>query len=149
MIHFKANSTQLLSNCSSLRLNLKLKLWLSALPSRPTGAQGSCFPDLRGQQSCSHSFAGQGLGPQGSRLPSPRSGLFRGQALLLRCSVPGLIPATPLGCNSALGAFCEALSGTLWGLLYKSTSSVLAWRIPGTGEPGGLPSMGSHGVGQD
>ena len=28
-------------------------------------------------------------------------------------------------------------------------SSVLAWRIPGTGEPGGLPSMGSHGVGHD
>ena len=25
-------------------------------------------------------------------------------------------------------------------------SSVLAWRIPGTGEPGGLPSMGSHTV---
>ena len=23
-------------------------------------------------------------------------------------------------------------------------SSVLAWRVPGTGEPGGLPSMGSH-----
>ena len=28
-------------------------------------------------------------------------------------------------------------------------SSVLAWRIPGTGEPGGLPSMGSHTVGHD
>ena len=28
-------------------------------------------------------------------------------------------------------------------------SSVLAWRIPGTGEPQGLPSMGSHRVGQD
>ena len=28
-------------------------------------------------------------------------------------------------------------------------SSVLAWRIPGTGEPDGLPSMGSHGVGHD
>ena len=27
-------------------------------------------------------------------------------------------------------------------------SSVLAWRIPGTGEPGGLLSMGSHRVGQ-
>ena len=26
-------------------------------------------------------------------------------------------------------------------------SSVLAWRIPGTGEPGGLPSMGSQRVG--
>ena len=28
-------------------------------------------------------------------------------------------------------------------------SSVLAWRIPGTGEPVGLPSMGSHRVGHD
>ena len=28
-------------------------------------------------------------------------------------------------------------------------SSVLAWRIPGTGEPDGLPSMGSHRVGHD
>ena len=26
-------------------------------------------------------------------------------------------------------------------------SSVVAWRIPGTGEPGGLPSLGSHRVG--
>ena len=28
-------------------------------------------------------------------------------------------------------------------------SSVLAWRIPGTGEPGGLPSMGLHRVRHD
>ena len=28
-------------------------------------------------------------------------------------------------------------------------SSVLAWRIPGTAEPGGLPSMGSHRVRHD
>ena len=28
-------------------------------------------------------------------------------------------------------------------------SSVLAWRIRGTGAPGGLPSMGSHRVGHD
>ena len=28
-------------------------------------------------------------------------------------------------------------------------SSVLAWRIPGTEEPAGLPSMGSHRVGHD
>ena len=28
-------------------------------------------------------------------------------------------------------------------------SSVLAWRIPGTGEPGGMPSTGSHRVGPD
>ena len=28
-------------------------------------------------------------------------------------------------------------------------SSILAWRIPGKGEPGGLPSMGSHRVRHD
>ena len=28
-------------------------------------------------------------------------------------------------------------------------SSVLAWRIPGMGDPGGLPSMGLHRVGHD
>ena len=28
-------------------------------------------------------------------------------------------------------------------------SSILAWRIPGTGEPGGLSSMGSQRVGHD
>ena len=28
-------------------------------------------------------------------------------------------------------------------------SSVLAWRIPGMGEPGGLPSLGSHRFGHD
>ena len=28
-------------------------------------------------------------------------------------------------------------------------SSVLAWRMPGMGEPGGLPSMGSHRVGHN
>ena len=28
-------------------------------------------------------------------------------------------------------------------------SSVLAWRIPGMGEPGGLPSLGSHRVGHN
>jgi len=33
--------------------------------------------------------------------------------------------------------------------MFYSHSSVLAWRIPGTGEPGGLPSMGSHRVRHD
>ena len=31
----------------------------------------------------------------------------------------------------------------------ETHSSVLAWRIPGTVEPGGLPPMGSHRVGHD
>ena len=40
-----------------------------------------------------------------------------------------------------------------WAIVWKSVqlthSSVLAWRIPGTGEPHGLPSMGSHRVRHD
>ena len=32
---------------------------------------------------------------------------------------------------------------------YSKMASVLAWRIPGMEEPGGLPSMGSHRVGHD
>ena len=31
----------------------------------------------------------------------------------------------------------------------ETHSSILAWRIPGTAEPGGLPSMGLHRVGHD
>ena len=31
----------------------------------------------------------------------------------------------------------------------ETHSSILAWRIPGTEKPSGLPSMGSHRVGQD
>ena len=47
------------------------------------------------------------------------------------------------------------MPGTFLGAIYilekemGTHSSVLAWRIPGTGEPGGLPSMGSHRVGHD
>ena len=31
----------------------------------------------------------------------------------------------------------------------ETYSSILAWRIPGMGEPGGLLSMGSHRIGHD
>ena len=38
----------------------------------------------------------------------------------------------------------------LWGCTELDTTEVTyAWRIPGTGEPGGLPSLGSHRVGHD
>ena len=36
-----------------------------------------------------------------------------------------------------------------WEKEMATHSSVLAWRIPGMGEPGGPPSMGSHRVGHD
>ena len=42
------------------------------------------------------------------------------------------------------------LPSNLWSTKEMAThSSVLAWRIPGMGEPGGLPSMGSHRVRHD
>ena len=55
--------------------------------------------------------------------------------------------------------FSVSLGLTMYILTYKNLlliytnlathSSVLAWKIPGTGEPGALPSMGSHRVGHD
>ena len=53
---------------------------------------------------------------------------------------PGILQARTL----------EAGSGaTEEGLTSRGGTSVLAWRIPGAGEPGGLTSMGSHRVGHD
>ena len=43
----------------------------------------------------------------------------------------------------------SSTSLNVFSLGFPTHSSVLAWRIPGTGEPGGLPSMGSHRVGHD
>ena len=53
---------------------------------------------------------------------------------------------------SCLFAYLKFLLKTRYYALEKEMathSSVLAWRIPGTGEPGGLPPMGSHRVGHD
>ena len=44
---------------------------------------------------------------------------------------------------------CIFFSPNIKFLAVATHSSVLAWRIPGMGEPGGLPSMGSHRVGHD
>ena len=46
-------------------------------------------------------------------------------------------------------AKCWYLSAHIAEKAMAAHSSVLAWRIPGTGEPGGLLSMGSHRVGHD
>ena len=43
----------------------------------------------------------------------------------------------------------QSLAGKIPGEGNGNHSSVLAWRIPGKGEPGGLPSMESHRVGHD
>ena len=54
------------------------------------------------------------------------------------------------GWNTSKTVKVFVISAWLWLEKEMAThSSVLAWRIPGTGEPGGLPSMGSHRVGHD
>ena len=71
---------------------------------------------------------------------------------------PVLLPGESHGWRSLVG--CDPWgryeSGTTERLHFPALgkemaihSSVLAWRIPGTGEPGGLRSMGSHRVGHD
>ena len=73
---------------------------------------------------------------------------------------PVLVPGKSHGRRSLVG--CNPWGAKSWTQLSDFTftfhfhalekemaihSNVLAWRIPGTGEPGGLPSMGSHRVG--
>ena len=73
---------------------------------------------------------------------------------------PVLLPGKSHGQRSLVGAWdCEESDRTerlhfhfslsCIGEGNGNHSSVLAWRIPGMGEPGGLPSMGSHRVGHD
>ena len=76
-------------------------------------------------------------------------GKSHGQRSLVGCSPKQLRVAGVAKSRTRLSDFtftfhCPALEKEM-----ATHSSVLAWRIPGTGEPGGLPSMGSHRVGRD
>ena len=72
---------------------------------------------------------------------------------------PILLPGKPKGWRSLVGCSPRGQTGLSnftftfhFHALEKKMathSSVLAWRIPGTGEPGGLLSMGLHRVGHD
>ena len=55
------------------------------------------------------------------------------------------------GCDSRtpLSDFTFTFRSHAWEKEMATHSSVLAWRIPGTGEPGRRPSMGSHRVRHD
>ena len=63
--------------------------------------------------------------------------------LLLIGSVDCLPLSTVCEWKVLFGHFCQLEKAV------APHSSILAWRIPGMGEPGGLPSMGSHRVGHD
>ena len=60
---------------------------------------------------------------------------------------------SPVGCSpwgrTGLRDFTFTFHLHAWEKEMATHSSVLAWRIPGTGEPGGLLSMGSQRVGDD
>ena len=67
-----------------------------------------------------------------------------------------LISSNQIGINLNCGSVASRLSDFTLFFHFRALekemathSSVLAWRIPGMGEPGGLPSMGSHRVGHD
>ena len=65
---------------------------------------------------------------------------------------PGSIAGSGRSAGEGIGYPHQYFGASLTAQLEKAMaphSSVLAWRIPGTGEPGGLPSMGSHRVGHD
>ena len=64
---------------------------------------------------------------------------------------PVLLPGKPHGQRTLVGCSHFTFTFHLHALEKEMAthSSVFAWRIPGTREPGGLPSMGSHRVGHD
>ena len=64
-------------------------------------------------------------------------GESRGQRSLVGCCPWG----RTVGHDSSNFAFMHALEKEM-----ATHSSILAWRIPWTKEPGGLPSMGSHRI---
>ena len=76
--------------------------------------------------------------PQRSRLENPRDGGAWGAA------VHGVARSRTRLSDVAFTFRFHALEKEM-----ATHSSVLAWGIPGTGEPAGLPSMGSHRVGHD
>ena len=61
-----------------------------------------------------------------------------------RAAVPGVAKSQTRLSDFTLTFHFHALEKEM-----ATHSGVLAWRIPGTGEPGGLPSMGSHRVRHD
>ena len=71
-------------------------------------------------------------------------GKSHGRRSLLGCAVHGVASSRTWLSNFTFTFHFHALEKEM-----ATHSSVLAWRIPGTGEPCGLPSMGSHRVGHD
>ena len=81
----------------------------------------------------------------------PSSGLYAPFGSYLEILALTLLPGPPFWLSSQtwLSDFTFTFHFHALEKEMATHSSVLAWRIPGTGEPGGLLSMGSHRVGHD
>ena len=62
---------------------------------------------------------------------------------MFQSAIEGFLTYFWLTFSSAVNNFVETVTDFILG------GSKITWRIPGTGEPGGLPSLGSHRVGDD
>ena len=71
------------------------------------------------------------------------------KTLHFHCRGRGLIPCRGAKSQTRLSDFTFTFHFLALEKEMATHSSVLAWRIPGTVEPGGLPSTGSHRVGHD
>ena len=90
--------------------------------------------------------------PGSGRSPGKGSGNPRQYSCLENPTDGGAWEATVPGLTKSrtrLSDFIFTFHFHAWEKEMATHSSVLAWRIPGTEEPGGLPSMGSHRVRHD
>ena len=124
----------------------KILKWVTLLSSRessqPRDQSHVSYDSCVGRRVLYHSTTwdreGNGTQLQYSCLENPRDGGAWGAA------VHGVIKSRTRLSDFTFTFHFHALEKEM-----ATHSSVLAWRIPGTGEPGGLPSMGSHRVGYD
>ena len=147
--HCKQISLACVGSVHSVWATLGLPLLTTCVLSRSTvlglqvALQGNClrqalgcvhFPGLCG----SGSGEGNGTPLQYSCLENPMDGGA------WQAAVYGVAKSRTRLSNFTFTFYFPALEKEM-----ATHSSVLAWRIQGTGEPGGLPSMGSHRVGHD
>ena len=123
-------------NYLTSRLTIGLLWWLSGKEFTCNAGDMGWIPDL-GRSHMPHG-EGNGTPLQCSCLENPMDGGAWWPA------VHGVAKSWTWLSNFTLLFHFHALEKAM-----ATYSSVLAWRIPGTGEPGGLPSMGSHRVGHD
>ena len=119
------------------------------------GAMRGLFQGVNGgsaEKNLPASAGGEGLIPGLGRSPGEGNGNPVQNSCLGNLMDRGAWQTTVHGVTKSWTRLSNFLFTFHFHALEKETaihSSVLAWRIPGAGEPGGLPSMGSHRVGHD